>query len=425
LKVIRGNDIVVNVDILNGWLLAKLITAGNPQVIKLKARRNARLYMLVIMLALSLMTLSPLLLSGCGKSPGSSTPSTTTSQTTAASTTTVDAPENLTVLSILGGAIQVAKKGSDDWKNGEEGMELEIGDEIKTGAGGKAMITFFDGSIIELENDTEISIVELGANADRTTTVKLKQEVGTTISRVKKLLDPGDSYEIETYSAAATVRGSMMYVRSIRLGPTFVGNIEGRVFVTAQGVEVELPQGTHTNVQPGEPPTPPEPGATPEVITTTTTGSTTTSSTPTSTSTLVTTSTSSSTTSTSTTTSSTTTSTTPTTSSTSSTTTSTSMTTTTTRPPLSAIITHPNDNDLIEMTQVITVSGVVNDTSITEANLTVNGVSSTIPVVNGQFDATVTLTMGIRNTITVSVSRDGETATAVINLDLEEQQVPR
>ena len=168
----------------------------------------------------------------------------------------------LTILSIADGTVLVMRPGEADWISGEAGMNLEEDYKIKTGGGGHATITFFEGSTIELEGGTEILLSELGIDG-AATRITVEQGLGNTISRVKKLVDPASSYEVETAAAVAAVRGTTLSVAVDTDGITVVTNIDGLVSVTAQGVEVELEEGERTTVEPGEPPAPPEPTATP------------------------------------------------------------------------------------------------------------------------------------------------------------------
>jgi ferric-dicitrate binding protein FerR (iron transport regulator) len=167
----------------------------------------------------------------------------------------------LTVLSVAGGEVLVMKSGASGWVSGEVGMTLGVNDKIKTAAGGHATITFFEGSTIELEGGTEISLSELGLDGTASH-IGIGQQIGNTVSRVTKLVDPASSYDVETPVAIASVRGTTMSVSVASNGKTIVGNIEGQVSVTAQGVEVELPEGTTSTVLPGAPPGEPEPTAT-------------------------------------------------------------------------------------------------------------------------------------------------------------------
>jgi hypothetical protein len=169
---------------------------------------------------------------------------------------------SLTILSLTGGNVLVLKPGAGDYVRASEGMTLEADYKIRTDVGGQATVTFFEGSTISLKGETEIGLTELGFSG-ATTSIKLTQEIGQTISRVQKLTDPASRYEIQTKAAVAAVRGSTMYVAVAQDGTTVVGNIEGTIGVIAQGAEVSIPIGSHSNVVPGQPAGQPEAGPTP------------------------------------------------------------------------------------------------------------------------------------------------------------------
>jgi len=170
-------------------------------------------------------------------------------------------PSTLTILSITEGTVLVMKTGTDTWTEAQAGMSLEVGDAIKTGDDSSAEITFFDGSTVELEAGTQIEITSLASSADTgATTITLMQTIGTTISRVTKLLDPASSYAIETPSGVAAVRGSMMIVRIVFDDPTYEGGtvlmtcVEGDIWAIWNGVELHIPEGRTCIIRPGQPP---------------------------------------------------------------------------------------------------------------------------------------------------------------------------
>ncbi len=164
----------------------------------------------------------------------------------------------LTILSIEGGKVLVMKPGDAEWTEGTEGMALGVDYKIKTQSGGHAVITFFEGSTIELDSGTEITLTALDLDGTASQ-IGIEQKIGRTVSRVQALMDPESSYEIETASAIAAVRGTEFYVSVTSSGTTTVGSTEGTVTVEAQGVSVELTEGNRTTVSPGEPPGEPEP----------------------------------------------------------------------------------------------------------------------------------------------------------------------
>ena len=166
-----------------------------------------------------------------------------------------DSPSTLTIISITDGDVFVMKAGTDDWIEGEIGMSLEVGDAIKTGDDSGAEITFFDGSTIELKPGTEIEIASLDISTDTgSTTISLKQIIGSTVSRVTKLLDPASSYEVETPSGVAAVRGSVMLVSVIEDGTTWITNREGNIYAIAQGVELQVSEEQQCIISPDQPP---------------------------------------------------------------------------------------------------------------------------------------------------------------------------
>jgi len=159
-------------------------------------------------------------------------------------------PSTLTILSITEGTVLVMKAGADDWTEATVEMSLAVGDTIKTGDDSGAEITFFDGSTIELEAGTQIEITSLDSSPDTgTKTITLMQTIGTTISRVTKLLDPASSYAIETPSGVAAVRGSTMIIRIVFNDPNYedgtvlITNLEGHIYFIGHGVELQIPEG--------------------------------------------------------------------------------------------------------------------------------------------------------------------------------------
>ncbi len=130
------------------------------------------------------------------------------------------------------------------WVKAEVGASLKPGDSIKTSKDSKALILFFEGSTIELSPETEIRISELSTNSEtKSTTIKLWQEIGTTKSRVEKLVDPASLYQIDTELAAAVVRGSIGEITVFPSGYTTISNIEGNWYALVKGQLLTIPEG--------------------------------------------------------------------------------------------------------------------------------------------------------------------------------------
>jgi hypothetical protein len=125
--------------------------------------------------------------------------------------------------------------------HGSSAWLLTTGGSVQTDTTGVATVIFFEGSTVELSGTTEVSLTELAVAERTATSIGLKQEVGRTISRVKRLVDPASRNEEETTAAIAAVRGSTMLVAVPLDGTTTVGNVEGTISVFAQGVETIIP----------------------------------------------------------------------------------------------------------------------------------------------------------------------------------------
>ncbi len=148
----------------------------------------------------------------------------------------------------------VKRAGTDTWIKALVEMTLQPGDTIKTGDYSGTEITFFEGSTVELEASTEITVAELGISAGGSTKVRLTQLLGKTVTRVKKLTDPGSSFDIETPAAIAAVRGSTMTVTVAANGRTVVGNEHGDIRIIVAGTEYTISEGMQRTIAPGEPP---------------------------------------------------------------------------------------------------------------------------------------------------------------------------
>jgi len=158
--------------------------------------------------------------------------------------TSLRSPSEATVISVVSGEVMVMKAGADAWSQVSPGMALGIGDRIKTGPGSNAVITFFEGTTIELAADTEVSVAELGvAEGTGSTAIKLRQQIGKTTSRVQKLVDPASRYEIETPDGAAVVRGSVGDVIVTEGNSTTIINRQGQWFAVFDGQYIHVPQG--------------------------------------------------------------------------------------------------------------------------------------------------------------------------------------
>jgi len=203
----------------------------------------------------------------CG-GQGAVTPTPTATLTPAVTPTPTPATNSPpSTISSLSGEVLLQEQGSTTWVQAVAGMKLEAGDYLKTGGNGTAVLLFFEGSTMEVQADTEILINELSlATGTGSTTIGLKQLLGSTVNRVQKLVDSESKYEVDTPAASAAVRGTIFKLLVEIDGNTTLNSDEGDVWFTASGVTVLVSTGMQSFACVGCPPSKPSPSVTPTPI---------------------------------------------------------------------------------------------------------------------------------------------------------------
>lgn len=158
------------------------------------------------------------------------------------------------VLTILSGDVQV-RHGTDDFAPGFDGQVLAIGDAVRTGGDGHAVVTLFEGSTVELEPSTQITIDDAERH-ETSTIIRLSQILGRTWHVVTHLLTPDSRYDVRTPTATASVRGTIFQVAlddRDDVATTTVTTVRGAVatFDATSSHEVLVTPGTRTTVPAG------------------------------------------------------------------------------------------------------------------------------------------------------------------------------
>jgi len=125
------------------------------------------------------------------------------------------------------GTVQVKHTGS--WTEATSGMELYQSDSVRTGYNASASIILFKGSVIRLDNNTEITLKKIIQQEE--TSVTIQQDAGRTWNTVKKISGI-DNYEVQTPTTVASVRGTSFDVNVNEMGITVVSVIKGIVNVS-------------------------------------------------------------------------------------------------------------------------------------------------------------------------------------------------
>ena len=115
-----------------------------------------------------------------------------------------DALVSISTLTVVDGSVRI-RHGGADFTPARAGDVLNAGDTIRTGTGAAAEITYFEGSSVRLEADTEIVVERLRTEADGGTVIGMMQTLGRTWHVVTKLISGGSRYEVRTPSSTASV----------------------------------------------------------------------------------------------------------------------------------------------------------------------------------------------------------------------------
>ncbi len=119
-------------------------------------------------------------------------------------------------LSIIASPVEIAANGTDLFAEAAQGQLVQPGDVVRTGSGGIAVLTFFDGSESQLASDSQIQLQR--ADYAPAPNIALMQSAGVTVNRVIPL-PPGGSFETDTPSAIGLVRGTSYVVCVAPAGP--------------------------------------------------------------------------------------------------------------------------------------------------------------------------------------------------------------
>ena len=155
---------------------------------------------------------------GCGKKEAQEATPTPTATSSPTATAPAEPTGETGTLSGLEGDVQVLRQGVSAWEAATSGMKVGTGYGVKTGSNGYVLITLFDGSVMEIEADSEISIEELSKTSGGSTTVRINQVIGNTINRVENLVDSSSTYEVETLAGSAVVRGTIYSIQVDQYG---------------------------------------------------------------------------------------------------------------------------------------------------------------------------------------------------------------
>lgn len=115
-------------------------------------------------------------------------------------------------LTVLNGRVSVVHSNGSAVQPAPSGMSLDAGDRVATVGKSGALITFFDGSEIELGADTTVSVGEASKGADDIVTFLIQIILGSTVHRVTPMANASSSYKVLAGNSVIEIRGSVVGV---------------------------------------------------------------------------------------------------------------------------------------------------------------------------------------------------------------------
>jgi len=167
-----------------------------------------------------------------------------------------DAPAPTTAtMSVIRGEATVtrADAGVDSPLREGETTSLQSGDEVMTGVGSRARLTFSGGATVELGSETRLGVLNLGQSSmTRAVATILALHQGETLTRIPGLLLQGAEFEIETKAVTVQARSTEFQCDALE-EHVYVAVFDGLVTVFMGEQSVELAAGESVQARLGQP----------------------------------------------------------------------------------------------------------------------------------------------------------------------------
>jgi hypothetical protein len=137
------------------------------------------------------------------------------------------------------------------WPDARLGMALRAGDMIATLPESEARIETQNGSEVRIKENSTVEIAKL---ADGNGTTKIKVNDGSIVANIKKMTGSKGSFELETPTSLAAIRGTTVELDSRKGSGTTVKTFDGTVQVAPAKSKNYTPVGNYemTEVAPGQ-----------------------------------------------------------------------------------------------------------------------------------------------------------------------------
>ena len=137
-----------------------------------------------------------------------------------------------TVTSVTGDVS--ARTGGGDWCDAAVGLKLVVNDDIHTGPDSVAVVTFLDGSVLNVYQLSETAIGDVSATPNRPK-IRMLLKMGEIAAEVNHEVDRQADFAIRTPNQTASVRGTKFVIAYDPGDDTTLIRVdEGQVLVTPE-----------------------------------------------------------------------------------------------------------------------------------------------------------------------------------------------
>jgi hypothetical protein len=155
-------------------------------------------------------------------------------------------------LSAVTGIVEV-QESDGEWIPASDGYRIKSGQRLRTGADSQATLTFFEGTQVTLDPNTDLVLSNVEGDWGKKLQVAMIQNDGVTSHQVVPLQGADAQYSVMTPSGEASVRGTSFKVLVEETGSSVFSVDSGAVLVSNDGEEAFLVAGQGVETELGQP----------------------------------------------------------------------------------------------------------------------------------------------------------------------------
>jgi len=156
-------------------------------------------------------------------------------------------------LSIIANPVEVQAAGAAGYAPASDAQTISVGSRVRTGADGRAVLTFFDGTTAALDSGTELTLERVQPSGEQPggLLIGVGLTAGRVWAQVSSLFDRGSSFEVQAAAASAVAREGVTGFAVDEFGNLWCWAIAGQPLrIRAAGAEVALAAGQEMGFAP-------------------------------------------------------------------------------------------------------------------------------------------------------------------------------